>query len=69
MLKVAVSILKLAVSVGFEPTARISTNDSLANYWHKPLAQLTIFLVLPPRIEQGSSDFQSVAMTTSAKAA
>ena len=28
-----------------------------------------LFMVLPPRIEQGSSDFQSVAMTTSAKEA
>ena len=29
----------------------------------------TYNMVLPPRIEQGSSDFQSVAMTTSAKGA
>ena len=33
------------------------------------LEPATHYLVLPPRIEQGSSDFQSVAMTTSAKGA
>ena len=34
-----------------------------------PFHHSRINLVLPPRIEQGSSDFQSGAMTTSAKAA
>ena len=35
----------------------------------KSLLLASLNLVSPPRIEQGSSDFQSVAMTTSAKAA
>jgi hypothetical protein len=34
-----------------------------------PLNERGIVLVLPPRFEQGSTDFQSVAMTTSAKGA
>ena len=33
----------LAVSVGFEPTARITTNNTLAGCRFKPLIQLTIF--------------------------
>ena len=36
--------LILAVSVGFEPTARITTNSTLAGCRFKPLIQLTIFL-------------------------
>jgi hypothetical protein len=32
----------MAVSVGFEPTARITTNNTLAGCRFKPLIQLTI---------------------------
>lgn len=38
---------KLAVSVGFEPTARITTNNTLAGCRFKPLIQLTILTSSP----------------------
>ena len=41
----------MAVSVGFEPTARITTNNTLAGCRFKPLIQLTINLAEELRFE------------------
>ena len=50
-------------------SCRNRTHIAKFEAWHTIHCTKDRELVLPPRIEQGSSDFQSVAMTTSAKAA
>ena len=63
----SISIHYLAVSVGFEPTARITTNGTLAGCWFKPLIQLTI---LTWRTGRGSNPWQGDVInryTTGAK--
>jgi hypothetical protein len=49
----------------------VNADVDIPNYWQGAhySAKLKDMLVLPPGYDPGSSDFQSVAMTTSAKAA